>query len=369
MKRAFLLILTPALLAALAFAQTPPASPTTDQTDINGCLSGSDGNYTVMEDNTGHVFRITTSSVDLKPHLGHDVTLSGQGATDANSADAASSFAVTKLNMISEHCAAAAAVPAAAVSTPAETAVPPPATTATAPAATVSTLPETAVTPAADSTPPAETAATPAAAATPPVETAVTPAADATPPAETAAAPTAAATPPAETAVAPAPGAAVPVATVTTPSEPASTPAARHRKRSAAPAVATATPAVSAGPEPVSTPAAAATTPTPSTSSDPASTPAAAATAPAATSRGSSLWLWIVLAVVIIVFGTTFPFLNRWRKRKSLERTGPPPNLSLISEVSPDQRKTVQSESVQSMSDQSKSDQGKSDPPVTRKVA
>src|ERR1700688_993431 len=142
MKRAFLLILTPALLAALAFAQTPPASPTPNQTNINGCLSGSDGNYTVMEDNTGHVFRITTSSVDLKPHLGHDVTLSGQGASDTSSAGAASSFAVTELNMISEHCAAAAAVPAAAVSTPAETAVPPAGTAATAPAATVSTLPE-----------------------------------------------------------------------------------------------------------------------------------------------------------------------------------------------------------------------------------
>src|ERR1017187_2419097 len=233
MKRAFLLIVVPALLVALAFAQTPAASINTDQT-IKGCLGGSDGNYTVVEDGTGHIFKITTNSVDFKQHLGHDVTLIGHRASGASSAAADNSFAVTELNMISEHCAAAAAAPTATVSTPSETTVTPDAA-ATAPAATISTLPETAV--------------IPAAAAAPPAETAVTPPADA----------------------------AAPVATVTTPSETVSTPAARPQRLSKTPAAVATTPAVTASSssETASTPAATATTPDApaTTSSETASTP------------------------------------------------------------------------------------------------
>src|ERR1035438_4085475 len=142
MKKAFLLIVVPALLVALGWAQTPAAS-NTDQT-IKGCVGGSDGNYTVMEDNTGHIFKITGDSVDFKTHLGHDVTLIGHRAVGASSGAGDSGFTVTELNMISEHCAAAAAAPAAVGSTGAETdaaaaaasatIVPPPAETAIAPA-------------------------------------------------------------------------------------------------------------------------------------------------------------------------------------------------------------------------------------------
>jgi hypothetical protein len=146
MKKAFLLIVVPALLASLAFAQTPPASTNTDQTNIKGCLGGSEGNYTVVEDNTGQIFKISTSSVDLKPHLGHDVTLIGQRAGDASPAAAANGFAVTELNMISEHCPPAAAASAATVTTPAATLVAP-APVAAVPAATVATPAELAVMP------------------------------------------------------------------------------------------------------------------------------------------------------------------------------------------------------------------------------
>ncbi|MGA8764067.1 MAG: hypothetical protein WB562_14470, partial [Candidatus Sulfotelmatobacter sp.] len=111
MKRVFLLIVAPALLVALGFAQTPAASRNTDQINIKGCLGGSAGNYTITEDNTGHIFKLTTSSVDLKPHLGHDVKLIGHKASGAVSSGAAeNSFAVTELNMISEHCTAVAVV-------------------------------------------------------------------------------------------------------------------------------------------------------------------------------------------------------------------------------------------------------------------
>jgi hypothetical protein len=359
MKKTFLLIVVPALLVAMVFAQTPAPSINTDQTTIKGCLGGSDGNYTVVEDNTGRIFKITTSSADLKPHLSHDVALIGHKASGVSSAPPDNSFAVTELNMISEHCAAAATASAAAVSTPSETASTP-AAGATPPDATVSPLPQTVVAPAAPATAPAETVVAPAAPATPPAETVVAPAAPA--------APTAAvvtpdpATPPAETVVKSDAVAAAPVATVSTPSEPASNPEARPRRRPHTPAAATPKPdaTVSSSSESASAPAAAATTPAAAVSSapDPATTPAAVATTPAAASRGWSLYLWIAFAVLIIVIGTTFPFLNRWRKRKSLERTGAP-NLSFIREAKPAQVKA----------DQSKGDQSKNDPPAPRKVA
>lgn len=301
MKRAFLLMVVPALLVALGFSQTPAASVNTDQTNIKGCLGGSDANYTVVEDNTGHIYKITTSSVDLKPHLGHDVTLIGHRASGASSAGADNSFAVTELNMISEHCAAAAAAPTATVSTPSETASTPPAPAA-APTATISTLAETAITPAVAATPPAEAASTPAAAA-----------------------------------------------------HPTRLPAGPRRLSATPPAAATttrATRAVTAGTssETVSTPDAAATTPaaTAGSFSETDSTPAAVPTTPTAPARRGSLWLLISFAVLVIVIGILAPSLSRWRKRKSLQRTGTP-NLSFTREAN--------------------SDQGKSDQPVPRKVA
>src|ERR1700720_2728040 len=112
MKRVFLLMFVSALLVTLGFAQTPVAGSNMDLANVKGCLGGSDGNYTVAEHGTRQIFKITTSSVDLKPHLGHDVKLIGHktsGTVSSGTGD--DSFAVTELNMISEHCAAAAAAP------------------------------------------------------------------------------------------------------------------------------------------------------------------------------------------------------------------------------------------------------------------
>src|ERR1700723_2998479 len=323
MKSAFLLIAVMSLLIAQGLAQTPAASPNPDQTNIKGCLGGSDGNYSVVEDNTGHLFKITASSFDLKPHLGHDVALVAHKASGVSPAAADSSFAVTELSMISDHCAAAAVAPAATVTTPAETAAPP----------------------AADAAPPAQNATTPAAAASAPVETV-------SPPSETATIPPAAApaSPGVETADPAVVAAAAPAAAVSTPAETTVTPAVRPRKRSATPAAAATTSAAAATTPAVTdnassksagTPPSAATPPatTSSPSSDPASTPVAAAPKPATTSRSWTLWLWIAFAVLLIVIGTGFPFFSRWRKQKSLERTGAP-NLSFNREVSSDQGKS-----------------------------
>ena len=86
MKRVFLLIVVPALLVAMGFAQTPAASGSADPINIKGCLGGSEGNYTILEDNTGKIVRITTSSADLKAYLGQDVNLTGHKAGPADKA-------------------------------------------------------------------------------------------------------------------------------------------------------------------------------------------------------------------------------------------------------------------------------------------
>ena len=302
MKRALLLIVVPALLIALGFAQTPPASSTPDQATVKGCLGGSDGNYTVVEDKTGHTFKITANSVDLKAHVGHDVALTVIRASGANPATADSTFAVTEVNMISEHCAAPAGVPAA----------------------TISTLPETGVTPPDAAAIPAATASTPAVIPTPPAEIVVTP-------------PAAAATP---------------AAAVITPAEIASTPpapAARStrlppppQRRPATP-VAAAKPAVTASKssELVNPSDAATTTPAATASPSPETegTPAAAAIPPAAPARRGSLWLLIAFAVVIIVLGILAPSISRWRKQRRLEQAGAQ-NLSFTRGASSDQSKS-----------------------------
>src|SRR5579863_8847992 len=141
MKNIFLLIVVPLLLVTLGFGQTPTPGSNTDQASIKGCRGETEGNYTLAEDGTTQIFKINTSSVDLKPHLGHDVELIGQKAnvtTSSGSSD--NSVAVTAVNMISDHCATATAstpavadpAPTATASTPVA-ADPTPAATASAP--------------------------------------------------------------------------------------------------------------------------------------------------------------------------------------------------------------------------------------------
>ena len=372
MKRACLLIVVPALLVALGFAQTPAASSNTDPTSIKGCLGGSDSNYTLVEDNTGHNFKITTSSVDLKPHLGHDVALIGQKASGtATSGAADNGFAVTSLNMISEHCAAAAAAPAGSISASADTVIPPPAA-----AATIPTAADTTSAPAAASAAPsATTTTTPS--AEPGGTTAVAapaPAAAVPTPAETASAPTAAAitsdaTAPAEPAVTPT--VAAPVAAVPTPAETASAPAVTIKSDATAPSETAVAPKVAAAhrnrmpadhPRPSATPAAGApsaetATPVadaaklPGTDSTPSgsnSTPDATAAAPAVNAKKGSSWLWISIAVVVLIMGTLVPLINRWRKRRLLAQSNDQ-NLSFSHRAS--------------------SESGNTAKPVTRKAA
>jgi len=186
MKEIFLSIVVPVLLVTLGFGQTPVLSGNTDQASIKGCLGGSDGNYTLAEDGTAQTFKITTSTVDLKAYLGHDVELIGQKANVATSSGSSDNrVAVTNLNMISDHCATTAA-------------------TASTSAAADTTPPTTVKTSAAADTTPATTASASAAADTTPATTASASAAADTTPATTASASAATDTTPATTASAPA---------------------------------------------------------------------------------------------------------------------------------------------------------------------
>jgi hypothetical protein len=110
MKNIFLLVGALVLLVTVGFGQTPAPSSNTGQATIKGCLGGSDGDYTVAQDGTNRIFKITTSTVDLNPHLGRHVEVIGQEAyVAAGSGFSDNSVVVTALNVISEHCATATA--------------------------------------------------------------------------------------------------------------------------------------------------------------------------------------------------------------------------------------------------------------------
>ena len=362
MKTLFPVMVISALLVTFGFAQIPDAGSNTGSANIKGCLGGSDGSYTVAEDGTRQIFKITTSSVDLKPHLGHDVALVGHKAGGAVSSGADNSFAVTELSMISEHCAGAAAVPAATVIPPSETVVAPAAAatvTASTPAADVAATaatvnpsaatvsipvvdaaaPVTATAPAADTAATAATVNPSAAAVSIPVVDATAPVTATAPAADTAAAATvnpsaAAVSVPATSAVdaaaAPAAAAASPSsATVIKPAADAVHPtrlSAHPRKPSTTQAAAATTLATTVSPSSDTVVPTAADAVKPSATvnpSDAVSTPVPATTAPKATHRGS-LWLLVAFVVLVVLLGTLAPLLSRWRKRRMLERTGTP---------------------------------------------
>jgi hypothetical protein len=333
-KSVFLLMVVLVLLTA-GFAQAPDPGSNAGPDNLKGCLGGSDGNYTVAEDGTDQIFKIATSSVDLKSHLGHDVKLMGRKASGtAGSGAADNSFTVAGLNMISEHCgvaAASAAGSAATVSPSSETVSPPPAD-ATAPAATT--------------TPSSATAGTSAMDASVPVETVNPPAATVSAPAATVSPSSAAVGTPAVDTSAPAAAVNPSTATVSTPT---ANPAQATRL-SGHPRTLSARHAVAADPAPAATvssssetviPSAADAAPpaaTATASSDTVSPPAAAAPAPTVTHRGWPLWLLISGVALVIALGTLVPILSRWRKQKMLEQTGTE-NLSFTNETSSDRDK------------------------------
>ena len=176
MNNLFLPIVIAALLVTLGFGQTPAPIQSADLASVNGCLSSSEGNYTVAEDGTTQIFKITSSAVDLKPHVGHDIAVTGAKTMATSSGPSDNSVAVTAVSMLSEHCAFSTAsaspttpsTPAAAetVSTPVAST---PAVIETTPAVAASAPPTNDPAPVAAATPPVAVDPVPTPAATTPV--------------------------------------------------------------------------------------------------------------------------------------------------------------------------------------------------------
>jgi hypothetical protein len=102
------------------YNQSNGSQSSTDQTAIEGCLSGSDGNYT-LTDKSGTTYQLTGDTAKLGNHVGHDMQLTGTSstssasATDSNadqpssisgSASSPQTFNVTSFKHISKNCSA-----------------------------------------------------------------------------------------------------------------------------------------------------------------------------------------------------------------------------------------------------------------------
>jgi hypothetical protein len=126
MKKMFLLMGVGALCTCLSFAQDTsksgqsPASSndTMSGNSVQGCLAGSSGNYTLTQDGTGTTFKLMGSENQLKKHVGHEVSITGQmsgGMASGSASDqgqgqpsSASSegntIQVTDVKMVSKQC-------------------------------------------------------------------------------------------------------------------------------------------------------------------------------------------------------------------------------------------------------------------------
>lgn len=123
--------------ASLAFGQDPATSgqsqspsSSTEANTVQGCLSGSDGNYTLTQDGTGTTFKLMGNEDQLKKHVGHEVAIKGEvsgnsgsmgsspsaGAGQESQPSSASgstapSLQVSSVKMLARDCTSAASPP------------------------------------------------------------------------------------------------------------------------------------------------------------------------------------------------------------------------------------------------------------------
>jgi hypothetical protein len=120
MKRVILLASIALLCASFAWAQQTAAS--SDQSGssaspsgtIQGCVSGTDGNYMLSQDETGTMYKLVGSEDKLKSHVGHEVMITGQltsapdqgqgGSSTSANADGGSVIQVSDVKMIAKQC-------------------------------------------------------------------------------------------------------------------------------------------------------------------------------------------------------------------------------------------------------------------------
>jgi hypothetical protein len=127
----FMLLTIALVCASMAFAQGQ-STQTSDQSSgagtggstVQGCVSGSDGNYMLTMDGTGTMYKLSGKESKLKDHVGHEVAVTGQMSTGGGSAASqqdqgqsasptggGSVIQVSEVKMISKHCASGAGAP------------------------------------------------------------------------------------------------------------------------------------------------------------------------------------------------------------------------------------------------------------------
>src|SRR3954469_2528205 len=144
------------LAAAVGLAQqqypSTPGAPGEGQSIIRGCLSGSAGNFTLTQEQTGSIFKLSGREDVLKQHANHLVQINGHQDqsnastnTSSDNSGAASSqptFIVSDVQMVADNCnsasssGSASAAPASSDQSTASSASAQPATDQSASAST-----------------------------------------------------------------------------------------------------------------------------------------------------------------------------------------------------------------------------------------
>jgi len=93
MRKMLLLLSLGMLCASLAMAQdtpnsSPTAAPSATTNSVQGCLSGTDGNFMLVQDNTGMTYKLVGGDSQLKKHVGHEVAVTGQVSNGASGSGA-----------------------------------------------------------------------------------------------------------------------------------------------------------------------------------------------------------------------------------------------------------------------------------------
>jgi hypothetical protein len=90
MKKLFLFTVLGLLCASFGWAQQQADQSSASSVQVGtvrGCLSGSDGNYTLAQDSSGKMFRLVGNDDQLKGRIGQEVLVTGQLTAGASAAD------------------------------------------------------------------------------------------------------------------------------------------------------------------------------------------------------------------------------------------------------------------------------------------
>ena len=109
------LLVSCAWVQAQAYPQAEPTQSTAKASGhmtVEGCLSGSEGNYTLTADN-GTTYQLTGNTAELKDHVGHEVQITGKtssssAASSSTSAAQQATLEVKSMKHIAKTCKSAA---------------------------------------------------------------------------------------------------------------------------------------------------------------------------------------------------------------------------------------------------------------------